>query len=392
MKRIALITLLWLAALPLLAADHQIAKIDFRSRLPESILRSQSTLTEGRAYSDRDLELAVSRLRRLPFVYDARYRIDGTTLIIEVADEHHFFYDFDVLGQTLQIQLNQSSLDTGIGGRLYIRPGGILDGAVGSTTGRPGSNGSANLQYSQYGIAGTRAFVSLSLSRALGGVFGNSGIQPRLTIGYPLSLTQTVSFAAWQTGYRDTQSFAAISRPLRTSVVDHNFEIRWTYDTTSDPLFATRGYTLAVIPMYRRFHNHFEGFSIHTIQTNDERGSETGATASFQNFWAVGSRTAVVAGLSVRNGRVRGTQTFETGLSRRTRRTNEDDEASLLLVHNFFDSSALSESRHRLEAGVTYARENVTRGKLQSRVSEEVGYVYRNRWGAVHLTAVRTAR
>jgi outer membrane protein assembly factor BamA len=392
MKRIAVIALLCIASLPLLAADHQVTKIDFRSRLPETVLRSQSALTEGRAYSDRDLELAVSRLRRLPFVYDARYKLEGTTLIIDVADEYHFFYDVDVLGETQQSQLNQSELDTGVGGRMYFQPGGILEGAAGSTAGRDESNGSASAQYAHYGIAGTRAFASLSVTRALGGVFGDSDIQPRLTLGYPLSLEQTVSFAASQTGFRDTQSFAAISRPLRTTVTDNIFELHWTYDTTNDPFFATRGRTLTVFPTYRRFNDHFEGFSIHTILTNEERGSETSANASFQNFLTIGSRTALVAGLSVRNGRVRGTQTFETGVVRPIKRTNVDQEASLLLVHNLFDSSALNDSRHRFEAGITYARENVTRGKLLRHYSEEIGYVYRNRWGAVHLTAVRTPR
>src|SRR5438132_6515722 len=59
MRRLIALVLLWAA--PLLAqSQHQVFKIQFQSRLPATILLSQSMLTENRSYTDEELQLAMA--------------------------------------------------------------------------------------------------------------------------------------------------------------------------------------------------------------------------------------------------------------------------------------------------------------------------------------------
>jgi hypothetical protein len=388
MKRIAVVILLGIIAVPLLAqARHQVARIDFRSRIPAKILKTQSALAEDRSYTDAELELAMSRLRRLPFVYAAHYTLDGNTLVIDVADEYHFFYDFDVYGQS-STRNNPSSLDTGIGGRMYFQPGGVFQGSVGGVAaGSEQSLASVNAQYSHYGIAGTRAFASIAVTRALGGVFGDSDIEPHLILGYPLSLSQTVSLVASHHGFHDSQSFAAISRPLRISIVSNTFELHWIYDTTNDPLFMTRGRMLTFFPSYERQSNLFEGFTGHTIQGNRFKGNETAWNADFSDFVPIRARTVLLGELSGRAAHISGTNTFENQTSFDSSIRNSDATALVLVAHNFFDASAETTTRRRIEGGVGYTVEKNGARTAKYELAQ-FGYVYRNRWGAVHLTAV----
>jgi hypothetical protein len=388
MKRIVVVILLGIIAIPLLAqARHQVAKIDIRSRIPAKILMTQSALAEDRSYTDAELELAMSRLRRLSFVYAAHYTLDGTTLVVDVADENHFFFDFDLYGQS-STRNNPSSLDAGLGGRTYFQPGGVFQGSVGGVAaGSEQSLASVSAQYSHYGIAGTRAFASVAITRALGGVFGDSDIEPHLIIGYPLSLSQTVSLVAFHQGFHDSQSFAAISRPLRLAIISNTFELHWTYDTTNDPLFMTRGRTLTLFPSYAHQFHHFEGFSIHTIQVAEFKGSETGWNADFRQFRTLGARTVLLGELSGRSANVSGANTFEDRAPFHSSVRSSDATALVLLAHNFFDATAESETRRRIEGGVGYTVEK-TDGRTQKYELAQLGYVYRNHWGAVHLTAV----
>ncbi|MGL1102799.1 hypothetical protein ACSTLM_01140, partial [Vibrio parahaemolyticus] len=86
-------------SLPLLAQDarHQVFKIDFRSRIPRSILLSQSGLSEDRTYTEEELQVALARLRRLPFVYSASYTIEASTVVFDVAEERRVFYDVGLM-------------------------------------------------------------------------------------------------------------------------------------------------------------------------------------------------------------------------------------------------------------------------------------------------------
>ena len=390
MKRSLTAVLLCLLTAPLLAGTHAITKIDFRSRIPTTILRSQSLLSEDHTYSDEELDLAVARIRRLPFVYDARFRVEGSTLVVEVADEHHFFYGVDLLGETSN-RLRDSYVDTGIGGRMYVRSGGVLEGGFGNLSGHDDNIGAANLQYSQYGIGGTPLFASLAVNRSLGGVFGKTDLQPTLTIGMPLSLSQTLSLVALRQGYHDEHEFALVPRPLRVEQFSETLELHYRYDTTNDPLFATRGRALEIVPSYGREKNLFESFVFRpstgtTIFSEFSRLQDRAVTLHAENYWRAGERTSLIGGVAARARRAEG-HVESNGIVRPSEHSDKLASASLLLAHNFFDAGSLTDTRHRIEGGVDYVIDHYAPGRMQRYYELELAYVFRNRWGTVRLTA-----
>src|SRR5690242_2048628 len=80
-------------ALPLLAQPREVSRIEVRGSVPAGIILSQSALVEGRGYTESDLDAAIARLRRLPFVHDARYALEGETLVLEVDGVTPLFFD-----------------------------------------------------------------------------------------------------------------------------------------------------------------------------------------------------------------------------------------------------------------------------------------------------------
>lgn len=393
MKRSLMAVLLCLTALPLLAESHTITKIDFRSRIPANILRSQSALSENRDYTDDELELAVSRLRRLSFVYDARYHVDGSTLVIDVSDEHHFFYGVNLLGET-QVHLHNSFLDTGIGGRFYVPSGGVAEGSIGNLAGRDENIGAANIQYTQYGIAGTRLFASASLSRSLGGVFGTTEVQPALTIGAPLSLTQTLTLVAYGQGYQHESHFALVPRPLRNEHRRRALELHWRYDTTNDPFFATRGRSLEIAPGYIHDNDLFEGFSTPPLRifTEHVHDNQTVLNVAGENYWRVlNDRTMLIGGVTARLRRHDSTTDHADFITGSTFTfTEKQAGVSLRLAHNFFDRGEATDTRHRLELGFNYVFDRFAPNRDQRYLETQLAYAFRNRWGTVRLVLSRS--
>src|SRR5690349_1743827 len=67
----------------------------------EDIVRAESRLEEERTYDAEDFRQAVYRVRRLPFVADAAWRIEpgvtagSTTLVIQILTTRSIFYGVD---------------------------------------------------------------------------------------------------------------------------------------------------------------------------------------------------------------------------------------------------------------------------------------------------------
>src|SRR5512134_4004897 len=72
------------------------------SNIDQDIIRSETRLEEEKSYTEEDFRQGVYRVRRLPFVTDAVYRIEpgvtggGTTLVIRVLDTTAVYYGLDV--------------------------------------------------------------------------------------------------------------------------------------------------------------------------------------------------------------------------------------------------------------------------------------------------------
>lgn len=385
MRRFIAILVLLVATIPLVAqTQHQIRKIEFRSRIPTSMLLTQSALSENRTYTDADLDVAMARLRRLPFIYSAGYAIEGTTLVIEVLDEHYGFFHLDTLAQQSDGGLGSDNgfASAELGGRYYAPWGGAGEATYGASS-VIGSS-AYSFQYSQYGIAGSRLFFVVSAARPRSG-----GTQPTYMIGYPITLRQTITF----TGSRTTNSDREVSgrdNLFTSKSVDREMELAWQWDTTNDPLFATRG--LMLHAGRGKTSNESEAKSvtptrvIFSTQSTIDADSWHGAA---EKFWPAGhgafSANADAQWFDEAH-KVRSVSTDPwTSYSGTTRSAY----AIVGYAHDFFSSvSQPTSSRRRLELGIGVTSwQSKVRGFTTKRNSKNarLGYAFRNRWGNLHV-------
>jgi len=362
---------------------HPISKIEFHSRIPTSILLTQSALSENRTYTDADLDLAAARLRRLPFVYYVNYTIDGTTAIFEIADEYRGFFHVDTLArQSTGGPGDNGFLSGELGGRYYLPWGGTAQATYGASS-VIGSS-AYTFQYSQYGLARTRLYFIVDASRPRSG-----GTQPHYEIGYPLTLRQSITLTGSRRQSSDSES-SGINNHFTSDSVQHDMELAWQWNTTNDPLFATRGAAFLVGRGRTKEENHALSVSgTRVIFSNDSKTDSDYWHAGVGKFWPVG-RGAFTANADAkwfdetRHSRSRSTDPFAvTGQNERT------TSATAGWVHDFFKSvSELTASRRRVELAIgiqTYdfkARGITTRQNFKNM---QAGYAFRNRWGNVHF-------
>src|SRR5689334_4971821 len=99
MRRLLFIALTFVATAAI-AQPVLIEKIDVNSdRAKPNIIRAETRLAAGHSYTTEQLDQALYRVRRLPFVVDATYTLrpgttpDARVLIISVVEQPMFNYD-----------------------------------------------------------------------------------------------------------------------------------------------------------------------------------------------------------------------------------------------------------------------------------------------------------
>jgi len=191
--------LLLFAALPLMA-QRTVSRIEVRGNVPAAIVLPQSALVEGRAYRDTDLEAAVARLRRLPFIFDARYSMEGETLVLEVTGETPLFFQVEGTGAKSHFDDNNTAELSG-GARLYAGNGGVAEGRVIKVLAEGGDSRRAALGLSHYSIGGTRFFATAGIDTTITKAREfDPGTSWSLTVGYPLTVRQTLTASAFTSG------------------------------------------------------------------------------------------------------------------------------------------------------------------------------------------------
>jgi hypothetical protein len=377
--------LLALAAVPVDA--REISKIEFRSRIPANILLTQSALTENRSYSDTELELAVARLRRLPFVYSASYSVDGTTLVIDVADQFRVFFFLDSFLQGNRNIGGNGFINTDVGGRYYLPWGGMIRGSVGLISDTNLNGSSWNIDYSQYGILGTRLFAIVGLSAST----ASEGTNPRVMVGYPLTLRQTLTARAERSRFANTETFSAGLSQFLTSGNRSNSAIGWMSDTRNDPLFATRGLSITAELGFTRQTDFAESRSSGRIIFSNEIRTRTSDTfVAAQKFWPIGRGAFSVTADTILN---RGTRDFKLTPTSPFVRRDADTQlsnASINYAYNFFDSVATKAgARHRAEVaiGIAAYQDRTARSESKNFEFASLGYALKNRGVTVHFVA-----
>lgn len=250
-----------------------------RRAATQGIVVTESQLTTGKAWSERELQEAVYRIRRLPFIVRADFTLRrGTSrglyeLVITVEETRPFFFSvdtelFSVAQETAARSLGYAGSTTYLkssgtaGARLFAGAHDVLFGLV-------DSNAGLEAGYTHYGLFGRGGSVTFSVARHLFCCQYEAvplGLDPDLvtwstkngtsaaaSVTVPLAGNQSLRVAAsWSrrepssrlglltSSLDESQSFGA-----NESWTSRQGEIKWFYDTADDPLFPSRGVTFS---------------------------------------------------------------------------------------------------------------------------------------------------
>jgi hypothetical protein len=397
MHRRFILLLLLLVALPLAAQTrHLVSRIEVVGDVPKGIVTTQSALAEGQSYSDRDLEIAVGRLRRLPFVYDARYTIDGETLVLEVTAVSRLSADVHADGTRLHDD-DHGNTEVGGVGRLFLGSNGVARGRVGGHFTSGNEAAILDAEYAHYGIAGTRLFAIAGISQS----FHNDrrlDADPtwRLTVGYPLTLRQSLRAIAAGEKFTSTRTLPILDRSVDSFADRQTFGLEWRFDTTEDPYFARRGEAVSLSPSWTNEDSLFHSLSIFVpdgpinVLTTRTDGAITALGLDATKYWSVGSRGAIVSSIAstLENRNI----DYRNGDSE-VRRADVDTITSVVSLGyalNLFDWSApVNSARQRLEFGVAASRRQISQSDTSNATinqqSATIGYALRKQFATVRL-------
>lgn len=373
------------------------------SNISDEIIRGEARLVEERSYNDEDFRQAVYRIRRLPFVTDATYRIDagvtpgGTTLIVRILDTTPVFYEADVSVNSPADGETDTAGFGLIGGRWLLDNLGVIEGAVQKADDDDGFM--AGIAYRAYDIYGTGATGSIVLAQRFAAEERVYDPQAVLTLGWPLTQRQTLTFSASRSKSRVIRDFdrngdddnddkTESDQDDNLELVDRTrftfAELRWSYESIDDPLFATRGATVSAGPQYFNTEESVQTFV--PLPTPKIDGPLTKANAVGFAFDADVYRP--LAGRSVGFLRLNGS-------GARTDETEVEVVSGAAQAGVAFDfhqnvAGALRPFKSRVELGAgyrTFRFEDPAAAEVtENGAFAQAAFVLRHRWGNVRLT------
>jgi hypothetical protein len=248
MKRTLFIFLL-LACAPLHGDERfLIERIDVRHliRASPDVIRSESRLREGQAYTEGELRTASDRVSRLPFLLDASFSLergsvrDAYVLVITVNETKPLFYLLNLIpfqkDNNVLVAVDREAL---LGVRWFAGKRGVFHlAAIGHEDARPFESSYLALQggYTQYGLFHDRAFATLTVSRYVSSASGTARTTlPGGLIGISLTPRQTLTIS-----YTAIADFNTSKRIL---------ESRLAYNTTNHPYFPSAGTLISIAPV-----------------------------------------------------------------------------------------------------------------------------------------------
>ena len=230
------------------------------------VILSESLLENGRPYTESELRDAISRIKRLPFLLDARFALTKGSergryrLLVTVEEAQTFFFGGDLVFNAFGNPLDAASAfddqlnNTVTAGARFFAGQGLFFAAV-------GDGEDLQVGYTRYQLRGRPVLLRLALARerCCPAQFVEPGLDPgfatwsstgdsdrvELTLGIPLGGNHSLRFDA---SHLETES--AVRRPLGGAMdsvvgvddVEHReIELAWVYDTTDDPVFPHHG-------------------------------------------------------------------------------------------------------------------------------------------------------
>jgi hypothetical protein len=368
-----LVALLLFLAFPAQAQERfLIERIDVRHLVHASagVIRAESRLREGQQYDESELRDANNRIKRLPFVLDAAFKLergsvrDAYVLVITVNETKSFFYLFDGVFYKRQRLIEVDTEDALLlGGRWFAGSRDVFHlAAVAHQAVRPFERDYSSMQggYTRYGLLDDRAFATLTVDRTLG---DSNGVKllPGAVVGISLApkRTLTLSFSEYNFG-----------RQFRRD--GRIFEARFAHNTTNHPFFPSEGILFSVAPVVARTDSAGpNGTMVHALNA--------GLDGHAAEYWPLTQRTTLAAIADAGMFRVLqsdphiehvvGYGSATLRLSRALHDPNESD----------------FQDRAELSLRATSRRRDLDVLRRNSSVQANVAWVHRNAWGLVRL-------
>ncbi|HYU23736.1 MAG TPA: POTRA domain-containing protein, partial [Thermoanaerobaculia bacterium] len=251
MKTILTVALALIAATAS-AKSFLIERIDINAakRISPAIVLAEMRIDAGKTYSDEQLQQALNRVRRLPFVLFASADLkpgstpDAFVLRINIEEMANFNWTFDMDAVARQ-RGGGAKVAGNAGYRFFPGHNGTLDASIGDTneTFIPGAatSRSGTLAYNGWGLFGTRAYGGV----AVGTIFRTNGrhdVNPSALLGVPLTRTQSIEATFARTTERLERSVSGIADPVRSFTRVTDYGVAWLLQTADDPYFARHGF------------------------------------------------------------------------------------------------------------------------------------------------------
>lgn len=335
------------------------------------VIRAESRLREGEKYDESELRDANNRIKRLPFVLDAAFRLergsvrDAYVLVIAVNETKPFFYLFDSVfyhrKRLVEIDTEDALL---LGGRWFAGRRDVFHlAAIAHHPVRPFETDYSSLQagYTRYGLLGDRAFATLTVDRVLGDT-NEVKLLPGAVAGISLAPKRTLTLSY------STYDFGKFLR--RAGRI---FEARFAHNTTNHPFFPSEGTLLSIAPVVARTDTEAPN---HVMSHALDAGIDMHAA----EYWPLTQRTTLAA---VGDG---GVLRIVTHGDTTGARVAGYGSAMLRLSRALHDPND-SEFQNRVELSLRAAsrRRDLSPLRRDTSMQLNAAWVHRNAWGLVRL-------
>ncbi len=322
LRRILNAFMLIAIAIPTLAQEAApdrfvIERIDVRNaqRVATRVIIAETTLREGRAYSEDDVRAGVERVNRLPFLLSADFVLEKGTaegrrvLVINVTEMKRLSFLVDgrgLLGDTESHRTVDYDFDRpgesndAAAARWFAGDSSMFHFTLAVRRGRQSftSRYSAwEIGYTRYNLFGTGAFASFNIRTPVDSV-NERRFSPQIAAGVPLTERQTLSVEYHDTSFvKDTlHLFGANLGELH---VERVISLAWTYDTTDQPYAPARGTLVRIAPL-RMMEDRAAFHSIPrstAFQAYAEHINTYGVDFAALHYWKVSDVGSVYAGV-----------------------------------------------------------------------------------------------
>ncbi|HEY6320720.1 MAG TPA: hypothetical protein VJA16_04065 [Thermoanaerobaculia bacterium] len=354
----------------------------------QAIILSQSYLKTGRSYTERELQEAVYRIKRLPFVIGADLALRKGSergryeLVVTVEETRPVFLDYSLAGTKSSFGLfypNSVSWtnDGTLGLREFVGADGLAFLAISD-----GTSQARQLQagYTQYDLFGNGSYASLTVADNLN-AFQVSVLQLTGLVGIPLADNLTlIASPQWSHG-------------SHSDVTDRSWggTLGLVYRTTDDPIIPTRGTDLEASASGT--HTSISFGPSEVIAEN-----QLGLAWSATHYWPITRRQSL--GLSLGGAAFRGSVLSSLqGSSTSLQQPGFNADLLLLYSASLWGGAAtrrFGDLRFEISAGDTFAQYSqgfssqlllIPGLSSEARqVTASAGLVFRNEWGILRFS------